>query len=193
MKNKNIYIAIFFLIALAVIVWVFTEKKQKSNTEETTIHENAVNPIKKEDKEQHNQTIHKTDSITEEKNTEIASTSTLSSARILNKGNVLEIYHPFQNSQLKGDSVYPNLENTTGAMLSAYSFDKGEYDVFYREKIKQEWGEWKQLIINEEVNNPQRKVYEATNINNNVNFLQFKSSKDTKSEVVFRLYRFPKN
>ena len=109
------------------------------------------------------------------------------------KDNVLEIYHPFNANQLIGDSIETNLENTTGAMLSAYSLDKGKYNLFFRVKSNKSWNNWKQLHLNHHVNNPERKVYEATSITNDVTLIQFKSSSSTKSDVVFRLYKFPNN
>lgn len=114
-------------------------------------------------------------------------------AEIILKDNVLEVYQPFEINQLIGDSIQANLENTTGAMLSAYSLDKGKYNLFYRTKDKDSWNEWKQLHLNHHVNNPERKVYDAVNIKNDVTLLQFKSNFATKSDVVFRLYKFPNN
>lgn len=113
--------------------------------------------------------------------------------KTLVKENVLEIYHSFQTNQLIGDSVKTSLENSTGAMLSAYSLDKGKYNLFYRTKNNESWSKWEQLHLNHHVNNPERKVYEATSITNEVDLLQFKSSSSTKSDVVFRLYKFEKN
>ncbi len=113
--------------------------------------------------------------------------------KTLIKENVIEIYHLFSEKNLAGNPVNVHLENTTGGMLSAYSFDKSDYKLFYREQNGDLWTEWKELLINKEVNNPERKVYAPTNISNKTNSIQFKSSTSIRNEIVFRLYTFPKN
>lgn len=114
--------------------------------------------------------------------------------KTVEKENVIEFYQQFQNKKEKGEilssSISLNLSKTTGAMLSAYSLDKGEYNVFFKVLENNIWSEWKELKINREVNNPKRKVFAPQNLTNATDSIQFMTNKATSEEIVFRIYRF---
>lgn len=116
------------------------------------------------------------------------------SLKKVEKENVVEFYQQFQNKKEKGEilssSISLNLSKTTGAMLSAYSLDKGEYNVFFKVLENNIWSEWKELKVNREVNNPKRKVFAPQNLTNATDSIQFMTDKTTSEEIVFRIYKF---
>ena len=77
-------------------------------------------------------------------------------------------------------------------MLSAYSKYNDDYTVFYKTLENDAWSDWVELKENEHVENPNRKVFSPQNLKTSVQKVQFKSSKITKSEVIFRIYTFEK-
>ncbi|WP_157603589.1 hypothetical protein [Polaribacter atrinae] len=91
-----------------------------------------------------------------------------------------------------GKPVEVDLSTTSGAMISAYSTYNDEYTIFYKTLENNSWSDWLELEENEHVDNPNRKVFSPKNLNPSVQKIQFKSSKITKSEVVFRIYTFEK-
>ncbi|WP_341221742.1 hypothetical protein [Polaribacter atrinae] len=91
-----------------------------------------------------------------------------------------------------GKPVEVDLSTTSGAMISAYSTYNDEYTIFYKTLENNSWSDWLELEENEHVDNPNRKVFSPKNLNPSVQKIQFKSSKITKSEVIFRIYTFEK-
>ena len=77
-------------------------------------------------------------------------------------------------------------------MLSAYSKYNDDYTVFYKTLENDTWSDWVELKENDHVENPNRKVFSPQNLKTSVQKVQFKSSKITKSEVIFRIYTFEK-
>lgn len=109
------------------------------------------------------------------------------------KGNVTEVYQHFTTKNLESNQINLGLENASGAMLSAYSLDTSNYVVYYRQYENDGWSNWKEMIIDEEANNPKRKVFQSIPVINSSTKIQFKSNQPLQNEVVFRLYKFLKN
>lgn len=110
------------------------------------------------------------------------------------KDNVVEFHQSFASNDENNLSEVNDLDlsNTSGAMISAYSLDVSDYEVFFRIQENGEFGEWIQMKENDHVQNPNRKVWNATPLNDLVEKIQFKSTAPTNSEVVFRVFKFAK-
>lgn len=112
----------------------------------------------------------------------------------IEKENVIEFHQKFKSESKESQTLsFPesvNLSKTTGAMLSAYSLDKSEYKVFFKVFEQDTWSQWKELRINTEVKNPNRKVFKAQNLTNNTDSIQFMTNKETDKEIIFRIYQF---
>ena len=115
---------------------------------------------------------------------------------IVKEDNVFVIDQTFSKEDdqknIIGKPVEVDLSTTSGAMLSAYSKYNDDYTVFYKTLENDAWSDWVELKENEHVENPNRKVFSPQNLKNSVQKVQFKSSKITKSEVIFRIYTFEK-
>ena len=198
MRKANFIIVIVFILVL-VACNQKTKKENIKNNESPQTNEIGLDTSRVIVSKKTKNNIKETENESENEKNQIVvdTTSTVVSKtakpKVIKKENVVEIYHNFSKQKLLSDSVTIDMENTEGGMLSAYSFDTSEYELFFREQIKGSWSAWKKLTINSEVNNPERKVFKATNISNKSNSIQFKSSSSTSKEVVFRLYIFPKN
>jgi hypothetical protein len=116
--------------------------------------------------------------------------------RLIQNNNVIEISQSFfkknEKSNTIGDIVEIDLSTTSGAMISAYSKNKGEYSLFFRTFEKNSWSNWIKLGENKEVKNPNRKVFSPKSLNNTVSKLQFKSNETFNEKVIFRIYTFKK-
>jgi hypothetical protein len=110
--------------------------------------------------------------------------------KIIRHENVLEVFQHFRDSDLVSTPVAIDLINTEGAMLSAYSLDKGLYQIYFRSQVNNQWSDWIELHENHEVNNPERNVFAPIAVPNEATFLQFKSNQNISKEVVFRTYIF---
>ena len=115
---------------------------------------------------------------------------------IIKEDNVFVIDQTFSKEDdqknIIGKPVEVDLSTTSGAMLSAYSKYNDDYTVFYKTLENDAWSDWVELKENEHVENPNRKVFSPQNLKTSVQKVQFKSSKITKSEVIFRIYTFEK-
>jgi len=117
-------------------------------------------------------------------------------ASLIKEDNVFVVNQTFSKEDgqknILGKPVEVDLSTTSGAMLSAYSKYNDEYSVYYKTLENNSWSDWLELEENEHVDNPNRKVFSPKNLNPSVQKIQFKSSKITKSEVIFRIYTFKK-
>lgn len=115
---------------------------------------------------------------------------------IVKEDNVFVIDQTFSKEDdqknIIGKPVEVDLSTTSGAMLSAYSKYNDDYTVFYKTLENDTWSDWVELKENDHVENPNRKVFSPQNLKTSVQKVQFKSSKITKSEVIFRIYTFEK-
>ena len=111
--------------------------------------------------------------------------------------NVLEIGQSFLTKNAGGEYIGTPQEldfsNYSGALLSAYSKDtKKIYNIFYRVRNTNQWEEWKELKENLEVQSNTRRAFSPTYLTSNTSHIQFKSTKKTDHEVVFRIFRYKK-
>lgn len=132
-------------------------------------------------------------------NLEIVEKNTLNkinTTEIVKKDNVLEMFQTFSiknnDSEITSNKVKIDLTVTSGAMISAYSIEKGNYLIYFKTKEKDSWSDWIELNENLEVNNPNRKVFAPKSLNNKVEEIQFKSNQTLKQKVVFRIFTFKK-
>lgn len=138
----------------------------------------------------------KAQSPVNELNRQLDSVKSKNSFRISSKKNVTEVYHNFieknQGKNYIGDKIDVDLSMSSGAMISAYSHAIEDYAISMRIKESGNWSDWKKMKINEEVKNPNRKVFSPKNLSNTVTGVQFRSNKQISQEVVFRIYKFKK-
>jgi hypothetical protein len=115
---------------------------------------------------------------------------------IIQEDNVFVVNQTFSKEDAQknilGKPVEVDLSTTSGAMLSAYAKYNDDYTIFYKTLENNSWSDWVELKENEHVENPNRKVFSPQNLKTSVKKIQFKSSKITKSEVIFRIYTFEK-
>ncbi|MFT5250428.1 MAG: hypothetical protein ACI93P_002170 [bacterium] len=112
------------------------------------------------------------------------------------KENIFEINQSFSekngNLDAIGEIVNIDLLNSSGAMISAYSENKGNYSIYFRTLEKNSWSNWIKLEENKEVQNSNREVFSPKSLNNFVTQIQFKSNQTFNKNVVFRIFTFKK-
>jgi hypothetical protein len=122
--------------------------------------------------------------------------NSVNEASIIKEDNIFVVNQTFskENNEhnIVGKPVEVDLALTSGAMISAYSEYNDDYTISFRTFENNSWSDWVELKENEEVKNPNRKVFSPKNLKNSVKEIQFKSNKVTKSKVIFRIYTFQK-
>jgi hypothetical protein len=143
-----------------------------------------------------NNTLEKKDFKGKTKSSNIENLIDENETRLIQKNNVYEVSQKFlkknQASDIIGKIEKIDLTKSSGAMISAYSNDKGDYSIFFRTFEKNNWSNWTKLEENKEVQNPNRIVFSPKNLNSFVTKIQFKSSQIVEEEVIFRIYTFKK-
>lgn len=120
--------------------------------------------------------------------------SKINTTGLLIKDNVFEMFQTFStqnsDSEITSNKIKIDLTITSGAMISAYSLEKGDYSIYFRTKEKNIWGNWIEMSENPEVQNPNRKVFSPESLNNLVEEIQFKCNQTLNKEVIFRIFTF---
>lgn len=122
--------------------------------------------------------------------------NSVNKASVVKEDNIFVVDQTFSkenNEQnIVGEPVEVDLALTSGAMISAYSEYNDDYTISFRTFEDNSWSDWVELKENDEVKNPNRKVFSPKSLKNSVKEIQFRSNKKTKSKVIFRIYTFEK-
>ncbi len=120
-------------------------------------------------------------------------TAVLNKASIEQKDNVIEIYQEFQIKNEENEwlsMIHPlEVDDVSFIRMSAFTLDlESHCVVHFRISDKGQWSSWTMLPESRDKVNPNRRVFNGLNIFQDLEQIQFKSSRATQSPVVFRLF-----